>query len=153
MWIWVWSMAECWTASGALPTEVPDAILTPFTCHLESELTGSELPPHLTSMGSAFLWQLSSHVEWHCRASGARMSSWLRRGVRARPVVGNWPECSVVSICFLDLVLGVGKCVCTLHKWSLGFLQSFLKSHWFSNQLKRLIFPPTADPRIGMLSV
>ena len=92
----MWAVAEHWTASGALPTEVPDAILTPFKCHLESELTGSELPPRLTSMGSACPCQLSSRVEWHSKASGARMSSWLRRGY----VPGQWWETGRVQCGF-----------------------------------------------------
>ena len=43
----------------------------------------------------------------------------------------------------------VSKCVCTLHEWSLGFLQPSCYYHWFSNQPRELVFL-VLDPRAGV---
>ena len=142
MWIWAWAVAESWPAAGALPTEAPDAILTPFRCHLESELTGSELPPSLTSMGSACLWQLSPSVEWHCKASGARMSSGLRLGY----VPGQWWEAGQRPVWFPFAFSSKQVCVHSAQVES-SLLHSLFKSHWLSIQLKTLIFLPTVGPQ------
>lgn len=77
-----------------------------------------------------------SRVGIQCRLGHTLGHSW---GIRRSP----W----AVSGSFLCLI-PVSKCVYDLHEHRLGFLQLSCKTHWFSNQLRRLILL-VPDPRAG----
>lgn len=81
-------------------------------------------------------------VEQCQTAKGAGTATHFGLGC-ARPgaVIGSWLESREISNGFLHLVLGVGKCMCTLHECNLGFSQPCYQCHWFSNQLRGLILP------------
>lgn len=63
-------------------------------------------------------------------------------GAHSEAVIGNGPGSQAVPICSLPFVSGSKKaCTNILRKQSLSFLQPSCKFHWFSNQLRELIFP------------
>jgi len=64
-----------------------------------------------------------------------RRQSWhvAQAGAHTRAVGKSQPWSWAVSIFLLLLILGLYKCVYTLYKWCLGFLQSCSQSHLFSN--------------------
>ena len=98
---------------------------------------GSSHPHCALSLAMAALTLVGSST----RATVARRcSSWARACTLM--VVGNWIVPWAVSICFLCLVpRSKQACGHILHKQILGLLQASCKSHWFSNQLRGLIFP------------
>ena len=119
------------------------AIPAPFRWH-----SGSVVALFFTTAHSSQLLQPHATVEICQRTRMARTGAHLRLGLTLG-LVGHWPESWAVWAYFVRLVLGVSKCmhVCSLQ--SLGFLQSSCLSHWFSNQLRGLIFL-VSEPRFGL---
>lgn len=90
---------------------------------------------------------------WHLYYGAVLQSEWgqskcfTQAGVCSRVVMENWPKYHAVSICSLNLVSGVGKCLHALQEWSLGLLQPFCWFHLFSNQLSGGICLPCVSPQ------
>ena len=108
------------------------AARTPFRCCSESE---SALSPKLCAFPG-----------WLQTMPYSRAGPWSKRAqsgcvVQAR----NWPESWAVLNFFLCLVSWISMCVHAFCEWRVGFLQPSCYFHWFSNQLRGLVFP-ASDP-------
>ena len=122
VWVVAWARVvlapEFQTTPQLLPPQVPAmSALTWLSCCLGlSQLC--PLPLHtLLACDSP-----CPKVELHHGTSGAGAGARLSLG-HALSVAGNRPVSQAVPFCFLCLVSGVNKCVHTVHKQSLGFLQ------------------------------
>ena len=95
-----------------LPWAPAVTTLTLLRCHV-----GSESAPSFTTVHSPWFHQPLCEcgaVPRNKRAwSGHLAQAGAQAGARAGAVVGNLSESQTISFCFLYLVSGVSKCVCT----------------------------------------
>ena len=145
-----------WQSTGLLLVHCPLRCQMPSLPHSDAtwSLSWLALSCLLASPAWALLVHGSSHPVWSGIAKQVGPEWALGSGGgMCQGSGGKLAECSVVSICFLDLVLGVSMCVCTLHKWSLGFYSPSWSPTDFLTSWRDSSFFLLLDPRIGMLSV
>lgn len=90
---------------------------------------------------------------WNCTAEQAWSEQVLILGW-STSWGGCWKPARILgsSICFLCFILEASKHVCGPSKQNLGFLQPCSQSHWFSNQLGKLILL-VSDPRTEVANI
>ena len=138
--LWSWHQSEFWATSNVLPPQEPAMIiLTLFRCYAEFKQL---CPSHLqfTWLQWPFLW--SGAVPWSKRGWSRDLAG---AGAYSHMVVENQPESQEVSVCFLHILLGISKCVCTPRLES-KFHRALL-SVWLVFQPAQEPCPPSIGPQ------